>query len=315
MVRKRRQRSPTGRAASAGILRRLRAALESGQAYTYAELARDAKCSQRTVRNYLDVAEEVMALPVVRTLGPDRRVRVELLNDGEPSIDALSQRLAAGMLRNLFPIEGTSLDIRKRPPRVQLVVSARGAYQYSELQLRTLRAWLRAADERPRIAVRFRYRSPSAEPGLRVVWPLGVVIRDLAHVYLAGVPAEAQSPRDVRTYLLERVESRGKGRAIDVLRGADATRPPDGLDRVRVESAIDLPFSMFPADEGDAVTVRVRVCAEQAPYIVGRRWHSRQKIRRFRDGEVEIRFGPANRREVEAWVRQWGDGVLEWDSA
>ena len=59
----------------------------------------------------------------------------------------------------------------------------------------------------------------------------------------------------------------------------------------------------------------VRVCAEQAPYIVGRRWHSRQKIRRFRDGEVEIRFGPANRREVEAWVRQWGDGVLEWDSA
>ncbi|MCB9576655.1 MAG: WYL domain-containing protein [Polyangiaceae bacterium] len=195
------------------------------------------------------------------------------------------------------------------------MVSARGAYQYSELQLRTLRAWLRAADERPRIAVRFRYRSPSAEPGLRVVWPLGVVIRDLAHVYLAGVPAEAQSPRDVRTYLLERVESRGKGRAIDVLRGADATRPPDGLDRVRVESAIDLPFSMFPADEGDAVTVRVRVCAEQAPYIVGRRWHSRQKIRRFRDGEVEIRFGPANRREVEAWVRQWGDGVLEWDSA
>lgn len=311
MVRKRRQISPTGRAASAGILRRLRAALESGRAYTYEELARHAKCSQRTVRNYLDVVDEVMALPVVRSLGPDRRVRVQVLNDDEQSIDALSQRLSAGMLRNLFPIEGTSLDKRKRAPRVQLVVSARGAYQYSESQLRTLRAWLRAADERPRVAVRFHYRSPTSGPGIRIVWPLGVVIRDLAHVYLAGVPAEAESPQDVRTYLLERVEARATGRAVEVLRGTDATQPPDGLDGVRVESAIDLPFSMFPADERDAVTVRVRFCAEQAPYIVDRQWHSRQKIRRFRNGEVEIRFGPANRGEVEAWIRQWGDGVLE----
>jgi len=307
-----RQHGPSGRAASAAIVSRLRAALESGRALTYEELASKARCSERTVRNYLDAADATLGFQVERTRDPNRSVRVRLRqDDATATIEKLALELARQMVRSIFPVAGTALDRGHRHPRVQLVVSVRGAYEYREEHMRALRAWLSACAARPRVAVRIEYSGMASGPGERIVWPLGVVVRDAAKVYLAGVPAEADHGRDVRTYALERVAI-GRGESgVDVLVGEAAGSPPPGIEQAVLDTALDIPFSVFPARQDNAVVALARFTAGQAPYIHGRRWHRRQRIRTNRDGTLDLKFGPADRGEVEAWLRQWGEAVIK----
>ena len=253
-----------GRAVSAAIVTRLRAALEAGRPLTYAELAREARCTERSVRNYLDDA--ALGLRVVRVRGPDRRVRVRVADDASTTIDELGRVLAKEMLRKIFPIAGTSLERVPKRPRASVIVAVRGAYQYEERHLRVLRDWLRLASERPRREVRFDY--DGSETGLRVVWPLGIVVRDLARVYLLGVPSEALTARDVRTYALERVRSK----RLDVLAPEDSAPPPRGIESAAIDEAMDLPFSISPGTPG-GVRVHVIFEPEQTRFMLGRVWH------------------------------------------
>ena len=124
-----------------------------------------------------------------------------------------------------------------------------------------------------------------------------------------GVPAEADSGRDVRTYALERLGLSGRGKSVESLAVADSDRPPKGLDVARIEDAADLPFSMYPAEAENAAHVHVRFAPEQARFVFGRRWHTNQTMRWRRDGGLDIRFGPADVREAAGWIRQWGRGV------
>jgi hypothetical protein len=306
-----RQESPSGRAASAAIVARLRAALESGRALTYEELAAKARCTERTVRNYLDDADAALGVSVVRARDRDHAVRVRLRqDDATATIEKLALELARQMLRSIFPVAGTALDRSHRHPRVQLVVAVRGAYEYREEHMRALRAWLNACAARPRVAVRFEYTGMASGPGERIVWPLGVVVRDAAKVYVAGIPAEAERGSDVRTYALERLAVGRRESGVDVLEGETAGSPPPGIDQAVLDTALDIPFSVFPARQDNAVVAHARFSAGQAPYIEGRRWHRRQRMRRNRDGSLELRFGPADRGEVEAWLRGWGDTVV-----
>lgn len=92
----------SGRSVSASIVGRLRAALASGRAFTYGELARDATCTERTVRNYLDLAEPALGMAIARERGPDRVVRVRAASsDDQSTIESLARNLAQ-MLRTLF---------------------------------------------------------------------------------------------------------------------------------------------------------------------------------------------------------------------
>jgi predicted DNA-binding transcriptional regulator YafY len=225
--------------------------------------------------------------------------------DESTTIEQIGRALSREMLRGIFPVAGTALERRGKPPRTQVVVAVRGAYQYEEQHMRILRRWLDASQARPRRAVRFSYAG--RKTGKRVVWPLGIVLRDLARVYLAGVPEDADSGRDVRTYALEHVLVGSNG-ALPLDAVSASRPPPEGMDGARVTDAIDLPFSIFPP-EVDGVMVHVRFAVDQARYIERRLWHRTQRVRRLRDGSIDIRFGPANAEEAAAWIRQWGPGV------
>jgi predicted DNA-binding transcriptional regulator YafY len=297
-------RTESGRAASARIVAKLREALSPGVPKTYAELAAAGACSERSVRNYLDLAERTLGFGVQRVRGADGVTRVRAEASAAQSVDELAHGLAGAMLRGIFPTEGTQLDRRLRAPRVQFVVAPAGAYEYGEAHLRLLRRWIELVARRPRVQVRFAYRSPTVDgdrgAAVRVVWPLGVVFRDLSRVYLAGLRDEEDEVRDLRTYALERVEG-----GLEVLTTTDV---PKVVETARIEAAIDLPFSMFRAD-GDPCHVHVRVAKESAPYVEGRRWHKSQRITRRKDGTLDVRFGPADAHQAAAWVRQWGKSV------
>ena len=303
--------SASGRGKSIAIGARLREALASGGAKTVAELAAAAACEERTVRNYLRDAESTLGFAIEKTRGADRTVRVRAAQAvGAAVIEDLGRALARDMLRRLFPIAGTDLASRRVRPRAQLVVAVRGAYEYTEAHLAALRAWLLAASRRPRRAVRLVY-GRGDDLGERVVWPLGIVVRDAARVYLAGMPESPVDSRDVRTYALERVDCERGAKTIEVLSGPDGGDPPDGLDTAVIEDAIDLPFSVYPGAAEDGVLVEARFSARQADYLEGRRWHRKQSMRRRADGTLELKFGPADRGEAEAWLRQWDESVIE----
>jgi predicted DNA-binding transcriptional regulator YafY len=295
------------RAARAHLIDRLRAALTSGRPKSYEELAVEAKCTTRTVRNYLDDAEGTLGMKVERSRGEGGLIRVRAAAEEPSKIGDLASILAREMLKGLFPIAGTSIDERKRAG-VQVVVAARGVYEYDDTALKALRSYLIAADKRPRKAVRFYYDGAANGFGPRIIWPLGIVVRDLARVYLAGVPEDATRTNDVRTYNLERVDTT-REHAIEVLAAADAGAPPPWIEDAVIEGSIDLPFSMFPARKETGVEVRVRFAKEQIKHVVGRRWHKHQKIKRLPDGGIELTFGPADPGESAAWVRQWGSSV------
>jgi len=250
------------------------------------------------VRNYLDEAVGTLGLRLRRERGDDRAVRVVV----EPAtaaatIEQLAHALAHEMLRRVFPVEGTAFGSRGPARNPQLVVSVRGTYNYDEAHLRVVRRWLQGASG-DRRAVRFAYGSDRRE---RVVWPIGMVVRDLARVYLAGVPANADDGSDVHTYALERFRSPVAWAAGDV-------SPPAGLEGARILDGIDDPFSVFPPSHNGAM-VHVRFTPEEARYVVNRAWHRTQKWKRRRDGSVDLMFGPADLDEAAAWVRQWGPGV------
>jgi hypothetical protein len=302
----------TGRAVSAAIVRRLNAALASGRALTYAELAGEARCTPRTVRNYLADAEQSLGLRLERTRGAGGLLRVRAARGSEEQrIEDLGRLLAREMLRRIFPVAGTDLERAPRAGRAQLVVMARGAFEYGEAEFRALRSWLQAAALDPPRPVRFQYDGFASGPGERIVWPLGIVVRDLARVYLAGVPAEAENGRDVRTYCLERVRCPSRGKALVLVAAEDAGHEPRGLHVAAIEDALDFPFSVYAAHGADAVVLRARIAPNQARHLERRRWHRRQRLRRRRDGSLDVTLGPADRGELEAWLRQWGDAVLE----
>lgn len=296
------------RAASARIVRALRDALGRGEPLGYEQLARAAGCTARTVRNYVEDAERTLGIGVQKERGANRTVRVRARPAADRvTIESVGLAVAREMLRGIFPVEGTRLEAPSAPMPLQIVVAARGAYQYREEHKRALLRWLNAAQARPRRAVRFAYTKPETRgrraTADRVVWPLGIVVRDLARVYLAGMPEEATDRADVRTYALERASD------MRMLAPSAASAAPPGIEGARVVDAIDWPFSIYPP-EADGVMVHVRFTPEQAPHVEGRLWHRTQRVSRRRDGSLDVRFGPANRGEVEAWVRQWGRGAM-----
>lgn len=295
------------------IIQGLRSALESQQSYTYAELARRCGSSTRPVRNYLDDAESLLGFPVERTRGRDRTVRVRAApQTPRAQFEELGRQVARSLLRSLFPIAGTALDRAGSPSPVQIVVSTRGVYQYTEAHLRCLRSWIQHAAARPRRLVKFHYDGAGSGPGVRFVWPLGIVIHDATHVYLAGVPDEDTDGRDVRTYALESVgmSSSRNARQQPRLEICDeAGEPPPHLDAARIEEAIDAPFGIFRAFPKDSEKLCVRFAPEVARYVQGRLWHKRQRGRRLPDGRYELHLGLAHKRAIELWLRTWGDAV------
>ena len=66
-------------------------------------------------------------------------------------------------------------------------------------------------------------------------------------------------------------------------------------------------FGIFRGEK--SVMVRLRFCAEQAPYITERTWMEGQQIKLLKGGDAVLSFRTTHLYEVERWVLSWGEQV------
>ena len=132
------------------------------------------------------------------------------------------------------------------------------------------------------------YAPPTGRRSQYVVLPLRIFARD-------GVPyllVHHQRRGVVMTLALHRV------RKLAVTK--ERATPPASFDpRTYIASLF------FVHGTGEEQRYRLRFSADVAPYIVERRWHPTQKLRRRRDGGVDLTFTCQESLEVSAWVASW----------
>lgn len=146
-----------------------------------------------------------------------------------------------------------------------------------------------------------------------------VLLRRRCHVRYRSPQSDAEKTYDYDPY---RLRSVGGGLyCIGKIPGIP------GLTTLAIERivALKLTAAVFDAEQGldldqlereafgvvfeEALTVIVRVRADQAPYVVEREWHSSQQIQKLPDGGVQLTFRAGGSFEIERWILGWGDAM------
>ncbi len=293
-------RAMTGRAVSAAIHQRLEDALAQGEPRTYQQLADHAGCTVRSVRNYLERAEEIFGFPVEKTRDEEHRIVVR-------AVGATSTRsrprgtapdpLATALTRALFP---NPSDSSSASP---VIVALPGLPTYGAHQARAVRLWAEAAAaKRPR-ALRLRHAIPT---GGEVYFPTAVVVHNVSGVVLLGAPTYALGLDDGIAIALEDVpDEPGACEAVH-----NVAPPPVSIVKMREASTSDLPFTLRTPSSGEPlVRVHVRFGVPVAARLQGRLWHRSQRVVVRRDGELDVRFGPVPLADAASWAAAFGDAI------
>lgn len=277
--------------------------------------------SRRSLQLYLEkhlpAAGFVPTRGITRDFRPRATFRLTVPEATVETRDAVNRAalaLARGVLADLFPLEGT--DLEPRPPPSPVLAIASGVPRFEVHHQRALLQWIALADGDPPGAAWLRYRGArnegdDDEPRRRLVWPLGVILRDGRRVYLPALVEPANSLVDRRLFALERVVAGPKDCGVEAAT-EDLAPTPDFLRRVRprLRDLVQPGFGVVrPESPATRVELHIAVAPPQAPYLRGRRWHPRQHEVERHDGGIELRFGPVALDEAVGWCSQWSDGV------
>ncbi len=285
-------RATTGRAVSATILQRLHQALAQGEPLSYQQLADHARCTVRSVRNYLDQPAQLFGFPIEKSRDPQHRVLVRAIlsppvvphTDVDPFHEAF--------LHALFPNDA--------PPTPRPVIVALPSLpRYGRHQALVARRWADHSRTRTQ-ALRLRVPDFAINPNL---WPLGVVIHQHAGVVLVGLPCDAKAPTQPLSIELHRLPDEP-----DLLESIDRN-PPPWLNDVTLDQLIDLPFCAAPPGDDAMVDVHVRFDASLTDRLRHCVWHRSQLMVLRTDGELDVRFGPVPLRLAASWACSFGSGV------
>lgn len=292
---------------------------------TYDELVADERLelSRRSLQTYLDEHLASLGYTVLRGVapGPPRRATFFISTaDDEPRggvVDRAAYSLARGFLEGLFPLEGTSLDALTRRRNSRVLAFASGVPRFSEHHMRALMKWIAAAEHDPPRAVMLRYeraggpRSAPLPVEPRLVWPVGVIVREGRRVYLPGLVSPGESLDDARNFALDRVLAGPRDCGVWVA-DPSVQRPSEFLlrSRPRPQEFVHAPFGLVrPSVSEQPVMLEVRFDPSHAAYVRDRRWFPKQEEHVTADGSLELRFGPVDVREAVAWCSQWIDGL------
>lgn len=292
---------------------------------TYEELAQNPllDLSRRSLQDYLEHHLPAEGYEVQRGRTPGRAKATFFLDDrtaGEdPNVaNRAALALARGVLAGLFPLDGTQFDEMTRRVPSRVLAFASGVAEYQPHHMRALLRWINAVEQDPPKAVMLRY-GPAKDGGVagapklraRLVWPVGVVLREGRRIYLQALEEPCLGLEDARNFALERVYGGARDCGVWTADAAHQT-PTDFLRtrRPRPQDLVHAPFGLIrPNVSDEPVDVRLRFERAQAPFVRGRRWHAKQSEKVLPDGALELAFGPVDCREAIGWCSQWFDGV------
>lgn len=65
-------------------------------------------------------------------------------------------------------------------------------------------------------------------------------------------------------------------------------------------------FGRYIGSSAEIEWVTIKFAPSAAPWILEREWHPKQKIKKYRDGRLTLKFPAPSLYEVKRWVLQWG---------
>ena len=290
-------RATSGRAVSATILQRLQHALAQGRPLTYLELAQQAGCTVRSVRNYLQHAEQLLGFDVEKKRDRERvLVRAVLSSpsslppsscfrsDASPLDSALSDRLFPPSTVN--PLSCVQIAFPNLP-------------HYAEHHARVCQAWIRHAQSRTH-ALRFLIPTVTSTAPL---WPLGIVVNHHMGIVLIGFPCHETDPKNRWTLELIRLPNES------TLWEPIEREAPDWVKALSVRDLFDSPFCFLSDQEDKTIDVHVRFDASLTERLRHCVWHSSQSVVLRTDGMLDVRFGPVSLAWAASWVSSFGASV------
>ncbi len=299
-------RGTTGRAVSAAIHSRLREALARGEPLTYAQLATEAGCTVRSVRNYLAHSREIFGFDVLQSRAKGvHSVLVRAVGVASQSPDDdLIRALAKGLHARLFPESSNSAS-----GSLALRVSLRGIPVYGSYHESALRTWIAAVEQRPRRAVRLRVKREQHPHGELMVWALAAVVHNIHGILLAGLPIDADHADALRVVELEIL--RPEPDAVQMLERSDTGDPSLDLGAIDLGELLDLPFTTHPksTDSKQLVNVHLRFSSTCANRLKNKLFHRSQRAVLRTDGTLDVRFGPVDLDTAASWAASFGDSV------
>lgn len=270
---------------------------------SYAQLAAEAGCTVRSVRNYLERAPDIFGFDIERVRNGHREVLVRavgLTARSHPADEPLAA-LGSAFVQALFGRGG--------PPASSspLLVAVRGAYPYTERHRQAFGLWMQLCQKRPRQAARMRTVAHAANDS--IVWPLGSVLHNVEGLLLAFLPLEATGPEHIQIMDLGMLADAPD--ALQPAEPAESGDPAIDLDGLDLQSLLDLPFhaSRTRAQARAMVKVAVRFRPEHANTEARRLWHSSQRALLRRDGSLDLRFGPVDLDAAASWASSMGDAL------
>jgi hypothetical protein len=303
-------RGMTGRAVSAAIHSRLKEALASGEPMSYAQLAKAAGCTVRSVRNYLARSSEIFGFTIEQSR-PHRSHSVLVRAVGLPpptAVQDLSVVMAEALRARLF-VDSQPLDAPSHSALAALRVSMRGVPVYGSHHESVLSRWVDVAGRRPRRAVRLRLQADRPAHAELMLWPLGAVLHNLEGLLLAGVPIDAESLDAVQLVALDLVAAESD--AMQVLERSDTGDPGLDLSSIELGELLDLPFATRPrpTTPGSSVDVHVRFDPCCAGRLQHRLFHRSQRAVLRTDGSLDVKFGPVEIEAAASWVASFGRSI------
>ena len=273
---------------------------------TYDELIAHAELGlqRRMLQTYLKHHLPQAGYPV-QTSPKGRSLRFSLATEADhQTTDRALHALARGVLEGFFPLDGTPLE---RRVSAQVFAFASGVPRFAEQHRMTLLRWIAAAEQQPAAPHWLRYENAET----RLVWPLGVLLRDGRKVYLQGLVEPGDGPEHTRNFALERVVVNEGHCGVERAQFVVKLDTPPYLQQPppHPSTLVDHPFSLIRPDTDRAVKVRVRVSPDQARFLRDRRWHRSQREKLNLDGTLNLTFGPVDCDEAVAWCSQWWQGI------
>ena len=132
------------------------------------------------------------------------------------------------------------------------------------------------------------YHPRDQSPAERKVNPYAVHLRN-GTLYVIG---HCHLRKNIRTFMVDRMQK--------IKLTEESFPAPLGFS---LENYLRHSFGMF---REDLIRVKVRFHKSITRYLLERRWHPSQKIKKLKDGSLELAFEVAGTKEVRTWILGFG---------